>query len=131
MIADSNKGRGHQMQVHKIVTPVYVNDLESTIAYYEEFLNKKVTNRFSYKEKGLDIAVIDTLLIIAGNEEALKSVNSISLSILVDNIKECRQWLLAHGATIVEDITNVPTGFNMIVQQPDNLTVEIVEHVKH
>lgn len=118
------------MQAHKIATPVYVNDLESAIVYYEQFLNKKVTNRFSYKEKGLDIAVIDTLLIIAGNEEALKSVNSISLSILVDNIKEYRQWLLDHGGTIVEDITNVPTGFNMIVHQPDNLTVEIVEHVK-
>ena len=118
------------MQTYKIVARIYVNDLDSALEYYEGLLNKKVTNRFSYKEKGLDIAVIDTLMIIAGSEESLQSVNSTSLSILVDNIKEYRQWLIDNGATILEDIKNVPTGFNMIVQQPDNLIVEVVEHTK-
>ena len=119
------------MQVYKIVTPIYVKDLDSALMYYEQLLNQKATNRFSYKEKNLDIAVINTLIIIAGTDEALKAVNSISLSILVDDIKEYRQWLIENGATIVEDITRVPTGFNMIVRQPDNLVIEIVEHTNH
>lgn len=67
-------------------------------------------------------------MFIGGTAEALAEVRDITLSLLVDDIRAYKTWLLDHGAVIRQDIAKVPTGFNMIVQQPDGTVVEYVEH---
>lgn len=117
------------MQIIKIMTPIYVNDLEKAISFYEDLLQTKVRNRFYYAEKKLDIAVIGQFLIIGGTNESLAEVRNISLSFLVDNIHTFKDWLLDNGAVIIQDIKKVPTGYNMIVKQPDGTVAEYVQHV--
>lgn len=53
-----------------------------------------------------------------------------ALSILVDDVRAYKTWLLDNGAVIRQDITKVPTGYNMLVKQPDGTVIEYVEHMK-
>ncbi|KPD10064.1 glyoxalase [Aneurinibacillus migulanus] len=118
------------MQIYKILTPIYVNRLEKALPFYEELLQTKAGTRFHYTEKKLDVAVVGQLLLISGTDEALKVVRNIALSFLVDDIHTYKTWLLDNGALIRQDITKVPTGYNMIVQQSDGTVIEYVEHTE-
>ena len=116
------------MQILKILTRVYVNDIEKAIPFYEELLQTKAGTKFYYAEKKLHIASVGQLLLIGGTDEALTNVRDTPLSFLVDDIHAYKKWLLSNGATIQEDITKVPTGYNMHVRQPDGTIIEYVEH---
>lgn len=118
------------MQIYKILTPIYVNELEKALSYYEELLQTKAGTRFYYAEKKLDIAVVGQILLISGTDEALEVVRNIALSFLVDDIHAYKAWLLDNGAVVRQDITKVPTGYNMIVQLPDGTVIEYIEHIK-
>lgn len=118
------------MQIYKILTPIYVNELEKALSYYEELLQTKAGTKFYYAEKKLDIAVVGQILLISGTDEALEVVRNIALSFLVDDIHAYKTWLLDNGAVVRQDITKVPTGYNMIVQQPDGTVIEYIEHIK-
>jgi len=118
------------MQLYKILTPIYVNELEKALPFYEELLQTKAGTRFHYAEKKLDIAVVGQLLLISGTDEALAVVRNIALSFLVDDVRAYKTWLLDNGAVIRQDITKVPTGYNMLVQQPDGTVIEYVEHTR-
>ncbi len=100
----------------------------NVIGDHEELLQTKVGTRFYYAEKQLDIAVIGQLLLISGTNETLDAVRDISLSLLVDDIHAYKAWLLEKGALLRQDITSVPTGFNMLIQHPDATVMEYVEH---
>jgi hypothetical protein len=93
-------------------------------------LQTKAGTSFHYTEKNLNIASIGQLLLISGPEEALAPVRHIALSILVDEIHAYKTWLLDNGAVIRQDITEVPTGYNMVVQHDDGTIIEYVEHTK-
>lgn len=118
------------MQIIKILTPIYVNTLEKALSFYENLLQTKAGTRFHYAEKKLDVAVVGQLLLIGGTDEALAVVRDIALSFLVDDIRAYKSWLLDNGAVIRQDITKVPTGYNMLVQQPDGTITEYVEHTE-
>ncbi|MGP7818249.1 VOC family protein [Niallia sp. 01092] len=55
------------MQIYKILTPIYVNDLEKTLPFYEELLQTNAGTRFHYAERELNNAVVGQLLLISGN----------------------------------------------------------------
>ena len=118
------------MQIYKVLTPIYVNDLDKSLLYYEELLQTKAVGRFHYAQKKLDIAAIGQILIISGTDDAIKPVHDIALSFLVDDIQAYRTWLLDNEGVICQDITKVPTGYNLIVQQQDGTIIEFVEHTR-
>ncbi|MGP7818250.1 VOC family protein [Niallia sp. 01092] len=60
----------------------------------------------------------------------MAAVRNIALSFLVDDVLAYKTWLLDNGAVILQDITKVSTGYNMMVQQPDGTLMEYVEHTK-
>lgn len=118
------------MQVKQILVRVYVNDIHQAIDFYEELLNKKCSSLFDYPQVQLKIASIGNLLLIAGSDKALKPFRNTTATMLVDSIEEYNDFLLKNGATIIRDIQQVPTGFNMTVQHKDGTIVEYVEHRK-
>lgn len=118
------------MNIKQILTRIYVNDINSAILFYEKLINEKCESRFEYKEAGLEIARISNLLIIGGSNQALEPFKNSTITRLVDSIEEYNDFLLKNGATIIRNIQQVPTGFNMTVQHMDGTIVEYVEHVK-
>lgn len=115
------------LRILKVMTPIYVNDLEGILPFYEDLLQAKAGNRFYYTAKQLDIAVVGQFLLIGGTNEALANVRNISVSFLVDDISAYKDWLLNNDTVICQDILKVPTGRNMIVKLPDGTIAEYVE----
>ncbi len=118
------------MKIKQILTRIYVNDINTAIDFYEKLTNEECANRFEYKQVGLEIARIDNLLIIAGNNEALKQFRNTSATFLVDSVSEYKEFLIQNDAEILQDIQQVPTGFNMTIRHKDGTIIEYVEHKK-
>lgn len=118
------------MEVKQILSRFYVNDMDKAIEFYEKVLSEKCASRFQYPEAKLEIARIANVLIISGSDQALMLFKATNATFLVDSVTEFKEFLLNTGATIIRDIREVPTGFNMTVQHSDGNTIEYVEHTK-
>jgi len=115
------------MKALKILSRLYVNDLDASISFYEALTGAKCESRFAYKEKALELAQIGNLLLIAGSEQALAPFRATQITVLIDSISEYKEFLLNSGAVIIRDITKVPTGFNMTAKHKDGTITEYVE----
>jgi predicted enzyme related to lactoylglutathione lyase len=116
------------MIIRQILTRIYVNEINPAIDFYEKLTEEKCVNRFVYKQVGLELARINNLLIIAGTDQALAPFRKTSATFLVDSIPDYRAFLLNNGAEILQDIQQVPTGWNMTVRHNDGTIIEYVEH---
>jgi len=116
------------MQIKKVLNRIYVKQIDQAIVFYEKLFGVKTSLRFDYKEKNLELATVGDILIIAGDEEALKLFKETKMTLLVDSIIDFREMLLDNGASIIRDITKVPTGKNMTIRHPDGIIVEYVQH---
>ena len=116
------------MKVLKILSRIYVNDLDEHIDFYETLLDSKTELRFSMPPAGLELAQIENILIIAGSEESLKHFRKTRATILVDSIEQFKTFLEERGSKITRGPSKVPTGINMTVEHPDGSIFEYVEH---
>ena len=118
------------MLIKQVLTRIYVNDINSAIEFYEGLFNEKCNLRFVYKEVNLELAQVGSVLILGGSEKSLESFRDTRITILVDSVTEFKKYLLEHGATIIKDCKEVPTGINMTVKHNDGIIAEYVEHKK-
>ena len=116
------------MKIKQLLTRVYVNDLNFAVEFYEGLLSMKCSMRFDYPDVGLELAQIDTLLILAGSEKALEPFRKTVFSIIVDSLTDYKEFLIEKGATILADIKKAPSGFNMRIRHTDGVVVEYIEH---
>lgn len=116
------------MKVKQVLNRFYVNDIEQAIEFYEKVLDKKCVSRFKYSQMNLELASVGDVLIIGGSDEALKPFKDTQATFLVDSVAEFKDFLLKNDATIIKDIREVPTGWNMTVKHSDGTIVEYVEH---
>ncbi|MGB9979309.1 VOC family protein [Methanobacterium sp.] len=116
------------MKILKTLSRIYVNDLDKYIDFYELLLNSKAELRFNMPQAGLELAQIENILIIAGNEESLKPFKETRATLLVDSIAQFKTFLEEKGSKIIRGPSKVPTGINMTVEHPDGSIFEYVEH---
>lgn len=116
------------MKIKKILTRLYVHDINIAIDFYKKLLNEDCDLRFKYTEINLELAQIGNILILSGTNEALKSFKDTKATFLVDSVIEFREFLLNNGAVIVRDLKKVPTGMNLTVKHLDGTVIEYVEH---
>ncbi|MGG3622471.1 VOC family protein [Bacillus gobiensis] len=119
------------MKILKVYTPVFMhnNQLEESIAFYEQLLGERCDLCFLYPEAGMEIATVDSMLLVAGPESGIAHVKEMKLALLVDSFNEWKEELLKKGATILSEPQEVPTGYNMFVRHPDGSFVEYIEWV--
>lgn len=115
------------LKILQVLNRFYVEDIERVINAYKSLLRAKTCLRFEYKEIGLELALIGTILIIAGSEEALKPYRETKATFIVSSIDGFKKILLENGSVIIRDIKQVPTGKNMTVRHPDGIIIEYVE----
>ena len=118
------------MLIKQVCARVYVNDMDRAVDFYEKLFHEKCVSRFKYHEVNLELARIDNLLIICGSNESLKPFRDTNATFLVDSLKEYQDYLLEHGAAIIQNVKKVPTGFNMTIKHPDGAVIEYVEFDK-
>ena len=119
-----------RMKILKTLSRLYINDLNSTLEFYEELLGTPAAMRFEIPQLGLELAQIGDILLIAGSEEALKPFRSTQATLLVNSLDEFKTYLEEKGAEIIRGPDKVPTGRNMTVRHPDGSVIEYVEHSK-
>ncbi|MGG3623185.1 VOC family protein [Bacillus gobiensis] len=119
------------MNILKVYTPFFIrnNQLEESIAFYEQLLGERSDLRFSYHEAGMEIATVSSILLVAGPEGSIAPVKEMKLALLVDSLNEWKEELVKKGATILSEPQEVPTGYNMFVRHPDGSLVEYIEWV--
>ncbi|WP_145945767.1 VOC family protein [Paenibacillus sp. Y412MC10] len=116
------------MKVLQVYTRVYVNDMETSLIFYENLLSEVSTFRFKYEAAGLELASVGDILILAGSNQALEPFRKTKATFKVDSIHKFYDLLKSSGCKIIRDLTRVPTGTNFTVQHPDG---EIFEYVQH
>jgi len=116
------------MKILQTLSRLYINNLTSSLEFYEELLGSQTAMRFEIPQIGLELAQIGNILLIAGSEEALKPFRNTQATFLVDSLDEFRAYLESKGAEILRGPDKVPTGRNMTVRHPDGSVMEYVEH---
>ena len=116
------------MEIKKILTRLYVNDINISIDFYKKLLNQDCDLRFNYTEMNLELAQIGNILILSGTDKALKPFKDTKATFIVDSVIKFKEFLLNNGAVIVRDIKKVPTGMNLTVKHLDGTVIEYVEH---
>lgn len=121
------------MKILSILTRRYLPlaDFDDAVTFFEELTGHKAPKRFEYKEYGLKIAAVSSILFIGGKPENLKPFKNTHMTFLVDDIGSFARYLPTVGATITEAVKPVPTGWNMTVGHPDGTIAEYVQHRAH
>jgi hypothetical protein len=115
------------MRIKQVLTRFYIHDLEKAIAFYEKMLQEKCALRFKYSQLNLEIAQIESILLISGPEESLNPLKATTATFLVDSIMEFKDLLLNEGALIVRNLRETATEISMTIKHIDGTTVEYVE----
>ncbi|MDR3373228.1 MAG: hypothetical protein P4L98_05810 [Ancalomicrobiaceae bacterium] len=106
--------------------------LERTSSFYQELLGGTETLRFTYPEKGLELAAVTgaacSILIIAGDAESRRPYEATRLTLKVGRLEPVLAVLLAAGAEQLDEIRQTPVGRNMRFRHGDGLVVEYVDH---
>jgi len=119
------------VKIKKILTRLYVHDINAAIDFYKKLLNEDCDLRFEYAEMNLELAQIGNILILSGTDEALEPFKDTKATFLVDSAVEFREFLLKSGAIIIRDLKKVPTGMNLTVKHLDGTIIEYAEHNKN
>ena len=102
-------------------------NLDSAIARYEALTGERVEARFVMPERGLTIARLGPVTIIAGTEQALALLREVQATFTVDSLAEFEAHLRASGATILQPPSPTPAGENMVAKDVDGAVFEFVE----
>lgn len=118
------------MKIEMILARLYCDNLDKSIDFYEKLFGYKIQSRFNLPGNSIELARIDNLLLIGGNETDLKEIRKTNATYLVDSIDAFRTFLIENNGKILRDKTIVPTGWNMTAQHPDGAIIEYVEFKK-
>ena len=104
-----------------------MKNIDEAVSYYEKLLSVKCEMYINYREIGIELAQVGDFLILAGQDENLKSFKDTKATLQVDSVMEFKEYLLNNGSEIIRDIKPVPTGYNLTVKNPDGVVLEYVQ----
>lgn len=105
-----------------------ITRFEETVSFYENLIAQTARLRFDYPEYDLKLAQVGSVLLIGGTEQSLAPFRATEATFLVNDITAWEKHLPSTGATIINPVKAVPTGWNMLVRHPDGMIAEYVEH---
>jgi predicted enzyme related to lactoylglutathione lyase len=118
------------MKILQVLTRIYVSreQLETSVAFYESLFGERCGVRESYPESGIEAAQVDSILLIAGSDQALGPLKAIQANFLVDSISEWKDYLEKNGATLLDGPKQAPTGMEMRVKHPEGTWIKYVQY---
>ena len=115
------------MKIVGVSVPVLTGDIDRAIPRYEAFTGERVKMRFVVPERRLTVALLGTVTLISGDEQALAPLRELRATFIVDSIVEFESHLRSSGATILQPPTATPMGRNMIARDVEGTVLELVE----
>jgi catechol 2,3-dioxygenase-like lactoylglutathione lyase family enzyme len=116
------------MQILRTTAPVVTvetAEAEATVSFYEQLFGQPVRARLRNPAGTLDLVLVGSMLVIAGDSEALAARRDLQATFVVDSLDEWRVEMDRIGATVVEEPTPGPysaagpIGRFMFVRHPD------------
>jgi len=107
--------------------PIFTSDFEAAIGRYEALTGESVSARFELPDRGIRIAILGSLTIIAGSEREIGALRDVRATFIVDSLADFDAYLRAAGATTLQRPSRTPAGTNMIVRDVDGMVFEFVE----
>jgi predicted enzyme related to lactoylglutathione lyase len=107
--------------------PIFTSDFESAIERYQGLTGEVVRQQFDVPERGLRIAILGSLTIIAGAEREPGALRSVRATFIVDSLAEYEAYLRSTGATTLQGPSRTPAGTQLIVRDVEGLVFEFVE----
>jgi predicted enzyme related to lactoylglutathione lyase len=115
------------MRILGTSVPVLTADIESAIPRNEALTRETVKARFVIPDRGLTIALVGSVALIAGAERALAPLRSVRATFAVDSLADFETHLRASGATILQPASPTPAGRNMLVRDVEGVVFEFVD----
>jgi predicted enzyme related to lactoylglutathione lyase len=107
--------------------PIFTSDLEAAIGRYEALTGEAVRRRFEIPERGIRIALLGNLTIIAKSGSEIGAIKDVRATFVVDSLLEYDAHLRSTGATVLQEPSPTPAGTNMIVRDVEGVVFEFVE----
>jgi predicted enzyme related to lactoylglutathione lyase len=113
------------MQIVKSMFRHYVapEQLDTAVAFYEELQQLKCERRLSFSEARINVAVVGSFILVAGDDSALAPVRQIQAAFVVDSLDAFSAWLRAQGAE-VSAVHESDVGRNVMVRHQDGFCAE-------
>ncbi|MCF7754102.1 VOC family protein [Paenibacillus xylanexedens] len=114
------------MKILNHFIPVFTEQLESTVAYYESLANRSMDRTWDIPEAGLSLAIVYPYVIVSGSPDAMEPAKSLRAVVYVDSMNELKEELKKQNTLIIRDQYG-PIGPSIFVQHPDGSFIEYVE----
>jgi predicted enzyme related to lactoylglutathione lyase len=119
------------MKVLGTSVPIFTSDFEAAIERYGTLTGEVVRQRFELPEGGLRIALLGSVTIIAGSEQAGGALKDVRATFIVDSLADYEAHLRSTGATVLQGRSRTPAGTQLIIRDVEGLVFEFVEpHLK-
>ena len=115
------------MKVLSTSVPIFTSDFEAAIDRYKALTREPLRQRFELPERGIRIAILGGLTIIAGSEGEIGALRDVRATFIVDSLAEYNAHLRSTGATTLQGPSRTPAGTNMIVRDVERVVFEFVE----
>jgi hypothetical protein len=115
------------MKVFGTSVPIFTRDIDAAIERYEALTREAVRQRFELPERGIRIAILGSLTIIAQPEGEFGALRDVRATFIVDSLADYEVHLRSTGATTLQGPSRTPAGTNMIVRDVDGVVFEFVE----
>ena len=76
------------MKVLSVSVPVFTSDFEAAIGRYETLTGEAVSERFDLPDRGIRIAILGGLTIIALSEREIDALRDVRATFIVDSLAE-------------------------------------------
>jgi hypothetical protein len=115
------------MKVLSTSVLIVTSDLEAAIKRYEALTREVVRERFELADRGIRIAMLGSLTLIAGPDREIGALRSVRATFIVDSLAEFDAHLRSTGATTLQAPSPTPSGTNLIVRDVEGVVFEFVE----
>ena len=115
------------MKVLSTSVPIFTSDFEAAIERYEALTRETVRQRFELPERGIRIALLGSVTIIAGSERESGTLRNVRATFIVDSLAEYDAHLRSTGATTLQGPSPTPAGTHLIVRDVEGVVFEFVE----
>ncbi len=110
----------------KTYARVVTGDMELTLTTLRTLTGRDVDLRFTAGE--LEIAALGSFCVIAAPPKMQGALREIVGPVVVDDLFQTRTDLLNHGAVIVQDCFDAPTGTVLYARNNDGVVVEWLQY---
>jgi predicted enzyme related to lactoylglutathione lyase len=117
------------MQILNHAFRLYIqpDQLNPTIAFYEQLQSTACERRLSFDDLGIEVAIVGRFILLAGSDQSLAPVRDAQAVLMVDGLDDVASWLQEQGGELLHEPRSAPGGRNFTARHPDGLVVEYYE----